>query len=109
VLTGALGNDTLTGGLGLDRMNGGGGRDVFDFNRVVDTGHTLATADVISGFVHGGDRIDLSTLDANASVTGNQAFTFIGAAAFSGNATGQLRFESACFMAARTRTSRRSS
>jgi Ca2+-binding RTX toxin-like protein len=95
VLTGALGTDTLTGGLGLDRMNGGGGRDVFDFNRVVETGYTLATADVISGFVHGGDRIDLSTLDANASVTGDQAFTFVGAAAFSGaNAAGQLRFAS---------------
>src|SRR5215475_8948610 len=37
-----------------------------------------------------GDIIDLLTLDANAGVAGNQAFTFIGTAAFS--AAGQLRY-----------------
>lgn len=34
----------------------------------------------------GGDRIDLSAIDANASASGNQAFTYLGAAAFTGKA-----------------------
>ena len=36
------------------------------------------------------DIIDLSALDANAGIGGNQAFSFIGTAAFSG--AGQLRY-----------------
>ncbi|HEX8307537.1 MAG TPA: RTX toxin, partial [Allosphingosinicella sp.] len=38
-----------------------------------------------------GDLIDLSRIDANVLVAGDQAFTFIGNAAFSGTA-GELRF-----------------
>ncbi|MEH2435258.1 MAG: hypothetical protein V7K25_13560 [Nostoc sp.] len=37
-----------------------------------------------------GDRIDLSTIDANSNITGNQAFTFIGTRPFS--AVGQIRY-----------------
>jgi hypothetical protein len=43
----------------------------------------------VSGIV-GGDTIDLSSLDANAGAAGNQAFQFIGTAAFS--AAGQVRY-----------------
>jgi hypothetical protein len=39
-----------------------------------------------------GDKVDLSTIDANTTVAGNQAFVFIGAAAFS-NTAGELRAE----------------
>jgi hypothetical protein len=39
-----------------------------------------------------GDVIDLSRIDANALIDGNQAFDFVGSAAFSGSA-GELRFE----------------
>lgn len=88
-LAGGTGNDRLCGGIGLDRMDGGAGRDLFDFNRTTET--LAQRADVITGFVSGTDRIDLSTLDADTSVAGNQAFDFIGAARF--NAAGQLRFE----------------
>ena len=35
------------------------------------------------------DKIDLSTIDANAALAGNQAFAFIGSVAFSG--LGQVR------------------
>ncbi len=43
--------------------------------------------DTIWDFSHAqGDRIDLSAIDANSSVGGNQAFTFIGAANFTGTA-----------------------
>uniref|UniRef100_UPI002FC6CA11 M10 family metallopeptidase C-terminal domain-containing protein n=1 Tax=Ramlibacter sp. TaxID=1917967 RepID=UPI002FC6CA11 len=91
-LSGQGGNDILIGGGGADTMNGGGGRDVFDYNRLNDTGSTAGTADTITGFVSGEDRIDLRTLDANAALDGNQAFSFVGDT-FSGNATGQVRFE----------------
>jgi hypothetical protein len=37
-----------------------------------------------------GDIIDLSDIDANQNVAGNQAFTFVGDAAFS-NVAGELR------------------
>jgi serralysin len=38
-------------------------------------GLTSTTWDVITDFVLGLDRIDLSTLDANAALAGNQAFS----------------------------------
>lgn len=90
-LSGGSGNDKLVGDGGADRLDGGAGRDVFEFNGLTDTGSTVATADVIAGFVSGADRIDLSTLDADAALAGNQAFTFIGAGAFAG--AGQVRFQ----------------
>jgi hypothetical protein len=46
---------------------------------------------MVGGFAHGFDLIDLATIDANTLAGGNQAFSFIGAAAFSGVA-GQLRY-----------------
>lgn len=39
---------------------------------------TQATPDVITDFVQGQDKIDLFDIDANSTVTGNQAFTFVG-------------------------------
>ena len=52
-----------------------------------------ATRDLIQGFTlgGGGDKIDLSSIDAMAGTAGNQAFAFIGNAAFS--AEGQIRFD----------------
>jgi serralysin len=47
--------------------------------------------DTISVFVPGADRIDLRGIDADIAAAGNQAFTFIGARAFSGEA-GELTF-----------------
>jgi serralysin len=48
---------------------------------------------LITDFSHKqNDRIDLAQIDANARLAGNQAFDFIGTAAFSG-ARGQLRVE----------------
>jgi Ca2+-binding RTX toxin-like protein len=93
-LNGAAGNDTLVGNGGVDVLLGGAGLDRFVFAAVSDSGITAGTRDTISDFTHGqGDLIDISALDANASLAGNQAFTFIGSAAFAGDATGQLRYE----------------
>jgi Ca2+-binding RTX toxin-like protein len=92
VLDGGAGNDLLTGGVGRDMLTGGAGSDTFDFNALSEMGLTSATWDVINDFVHGLDRIDLSTLDANAALAGNQAFsapvvggTFSGAFATAGD------------------------
>jgi Ca2+-binding RTX toxin-like protein len=87
-----VGNDAtniLTGGLGKDTLTGGLGADTFDFNAIAESA-VGANCDVITDFVCGTDKIDLSTIDA---ITGaaDDAFTFIDTAAFSG--AGQLRFE----------------
>lgn len=90
-LDGGAGADTLIGGAGADRLAGNGGADVFDFNRA-DHSVTGPGRDRISGFsAQGeGDRVDVSTIDADTRAAGNQAFTFIAEAAFT--AAGQLRF-----------------
>jgi Ca2+-binding RTX toxin-like protein len=89
-LLGGQGNDTLIGGAGKDLMTGGGGLDHMRLTSLADSGVAFASRDVINTFAHG-DKIDLSAIDARTNVAGDQAFTFIGAAAFSGVA-GQLRF-----------------
>jgi Ca2+-binding RTX toxin-like protein len=88
-LSGAGGKDTLTGGLGADRLTGGAGADRFDFNDVAESGTAALARDTITDFGQGSDKIDLFTIDANTGLGGNQAFTFIGSAAFS--APGQVR------------------
>ncbi|MEO3999703.1 calcium-binding protein [Mesorhizobium sp. CAU 1732] len=92
-LNGGNGNDTLVGGAGADRMSGGAGSDTFLYMAISDSGVGAANRDTILDFVRGQDRIDLSALDANTAAAGNQAFSFIGSAAFSGVA-GQLRYSS---------------
>jgi Ca2+-binding RTX toxin-like protein len=93
-LNGGLGNDNLNGGLnvgiGRDFLTGGAGRDVltgfggalafdtFDYNAASESGPGVLNRDVITDF-NGrgalvGDQIDLSTIDANLVLAGNQAF-----------------------------------
>jgi serralysin len=90
-LYGLAANDILDGGTGADTLSGGGGADVFDFNSTQDT---LSSArDTIQDFLRGTDRIDLRTIDANTAISGDQAFSFIGAGSFTGQ-IGQLNFAS---------------
>ena len=93
ILRGGNGDDILNGGLGADQLQGGTGADIFRFTDIKDLGLSGATTDRVLDFsAVQGDRIDLTTIDANANVAGNQAFTFIGAAAFTGTA-GELRVQ----------------
>jgi Ca2+-binding RTX toxin-like protein len=77
VLKGEAGNDTIYGGAGRDVMTGGTGNDTFLFKAVSDMGTTAASRDVITDFVKGQDKIDLSAIDANSRLTGDQAFSFL--------------------------------
>jgi Ca2+-binding RTX toxin-like protein len=88
-INGGDGDDTIIGGDGQDTMSGGAGADCFIFNAITDS--TLAASDLILDFVYADDdRIDLSPIDANTTVAGDEAFTWIGVnTAFT--AAGQLR------------------
>jgi len=99
-LIGGNGNDTLCGIYGNDVMIGGAGQDdlwagdhsIFRYAALSDSLAGTASRDTILGFVSGTDRLDLAAVDANTIVAGDQGFSFIGAAAFSG-AAGQLRYQ----------------
>jgi len=88
-LYGGTGNDALRGDAGADVLSGGLGADRFDWNSVSDIG-LGATRDQVTDFAHAKDKLDLSTIDAKSGTTTNDAFNYIGSAAFSG-AAGQLR------------------
>ncbi|MCW2242390.1 calcium-binding protein [Azospirillum canadense] len=93
-LVGNLGNDILNGGTGADRLSGGDGADTFKYFNLSgsanESGVGSLSRDDIADFTHGVDKIDLSAVDAQAGVSGNQAFTLVGGNSFSGE--GQIRF-----------------
>ena len=106
VLNGLGGNDTLNGGYGNDTLNGGDGDDVLNggmgSNQFVggagnDTFVLAALGSGYSGSIADipdfatGDKIDLRAIDANVNLTGDQEFSFIGSASFTG--AGQLRYD----------------
>ena len=76
LLTGSNGNDTLIGGTGTDKLTDGAGNDLFKSAAYTDLGIN-ATRDLITDFVVGKDKIDLSSLDAISKIAGNQAFQFV--------------------------------
>ncbi|MCP8937226.1 M10 family metallopeptidase C-terminal domain-containing protein [Alsobacter sp. SYSU M60028] len=105
-IDGGIGNDTILGGDGADRIFGNAGADRLTGNAGADTFVYTAlwqsmrgTVDTITDFTRGVDRIDLRGIDAvAASSATDQAFAFIGAAAFDGHA-GQLRFSAGLLQA----------
>ena len=89
---GGAGDDTIAGAGGADMVFGGVGADVFALLALADSTVDPAGQDTIGDFsALAGDLIGLSALDANSGTGGDQAFTFIGNAAFS--AAGQVRAE----------------
>jgi Ca2+-binding RTX toxin-like protein len=87
-LNGGIGDDILVGGRGADTLTGGAGADRFVFTSVAES--TVAASDIITDFVHGEDRIDLSMIDANVSVAGNQAFGSANGSSGGGLAAGEV-------------------
>ena len=96
-IVGNGGNDRMVGGLGRDIMTGGPGNDFFVFTSIRDSAPGQSglinnsaygaqagqgLRDIITDFTHGQDRIDLSAIDANTRVAGNQAFSWHGTGNF---------------------------
>ena len=92
VLMGDAGADVLAGKGGLDQMIGGKGADRFLLRDVDDAPATGPDHDEVLDFRRGqGDKLDLSPIDADRTMTGNQAFHFVGDCDFFG--PGQLRYQ----------------
>lgn len=92
-LVGGGGNDRFVGGNGQDRYTGGTGDDIFVFSNVNHSRVGDNIRDQIDDFSQlpgDDDQIDVNNIDAQVTSTAtNEAFTFIGTAAFSGE--GQIR------------------
>lgn len=100
-ITGSAGNDSLSGGGGgdvlignggTDNLTGGLGADRFRFLLPADSPVGVGRDSVIGFVAAEADRIDLSAIDANTQLAGDQGFIFRGSAAFTG-ARGELRFD----------------
>jgi Ca2+-binding RTX toxin-like protein len=91
------GNDTVTGGVGADIITLGSGNDTVVLLTTTDSGLLATNVDTVTDFVTSlidalnGDRIDVSAIDANMGLAGNDVFTFIGTGIFT--APGQLRYQ----------------
>jgi Ca2+-binding RTX toxin-like protein len=99
-LIGGIGNDTLNGGDGKDVLIGGEGRDtltggadadVFRFEKTGDSSKLSSLRDIITDFKAGEDRIDLSAIDANNRLAGDQAFTLLAGTNAKFTGAGQIR------------------
>jgi Ca2+-binding RTX toxin-like protein len=80
-LRGGDGDDLLMGGFRPDSLNGGPGADTFRYVAATDSTYNLL--DLIGDFQVGVDKVDVSRVDANIFVAGDQAFHWIGSSAFS--------------------------
>jgi VCBS repeat-containing protein len=65
---GHYGDDVIVGGYGSDILTGGGGNDAFIYLSVKDSG------DAIIDYTALFDTLDLSAIDANTNLAGDQAF-----------------------------------
>ena len=97
ILDGGAGNDSLVGASGTDRLHGGTGKDTltggvnndrFDFNSKFDSAPGRLRDTIRDLF--NGDKIDLSTIDANERLPGNQVFQLISGNHFT--SAGQLTY-----------------
>jgi Ca2+-binding RTX toxin-like protein len=90
VITGNAESNLLRGNQGADVLTGGDGNDVFAYALRTDSS-VAGGIDRITDFT-AGDKIDLAAIDARVPSGANEAFSFVGGAAFSGK-SGELRVE----------------
>ncbi|MER8830390.1 hypothetical protein NKH73_29385 [Mesorhizobium sp. M0938] len=94
-LTGNIGNNVLYGGDGRDILTGGAGDDAFRFDTIGQSAANV-NRDIITDFndIDGpaGDTINVSGIDANTLVGGNQALVLLAADGDSFTGAGQLRW-----------------
>ena len=84
-LYGDEGDDRLFAGTGWDELTGGAGKDRFIFDAM-----GANEQKIVFDFVHGEDKIDLSALDAQPGVAGNQALLFMAGSSFAGGGKGSV-------------------
>jgi hypothetical protein len=87
-LIGTTGNDNITGNNVANVLRGNGGYDDFYFRSVAQS--TTAAPDIIQDF-GSLDRLVFSDIDARPATAQDDAFTFLGTGAFTGNA-GEIRY-----------------
>lgn len=76
-MSGGGGNDRIAGGKGADTLWGEAGKDTFFYKAVGESPVQNGKFDLIMDFDRAeGDKIDVSTIDANIGKSGNQAFRF---------------------------------
>ena len=108
-INGGAGNDRISGGAGVDTMTGGVGTDTFVFadgdlvfGNFGPFGSPATDPDIITDFSGSNpafgslqfDKIDLSSIDANTSIAGNQAFTIFTPSGFNITApAGSIRID----------------
>jgi Ca2+-binding RTX toxin-like protein len=91
LIIGNAGNNIIDGSYGKDTMSGGAGVDVFIWSAVEQIGLFNFDPDIVTDFNKAeGDFLHFTNMDADETVAGNQAFTFIGTAGFT--APGQINF-----------------
>ncbi|MDW5376381.1 cellulose binding domain-containing protein [Halomonas sp. HP20-15] len=96
-LAGNAGDDRLIGGEGSDTLEGGDGADSFVFRSTFESGPDDSDRILDFDFAEG-DIIDLSAIDANSALDGDQAFDWRGELGFTG-AGGELRLSGATLQA----------
>ncbi|MEO5972523.1 MAG: hypothetical protein ABIP91_04075, partial [Sphingomicrobium sp.] len=77
-LDGGAGNDRLSGGLETDAIISGSGQDVIYYSSVADAPSNGPMGYEFIADWDSVDMIDLSAIDANTGIAGNQAFRFAG-------------------------------
>lgn len=92
-LNGGKGNDILQAGRGADRMTGGEGADMFLWTKPTEAPVKGRAFDTITDFsAVQGDRIALSSIDADPLKAGDQAF-ILGGSTFSGRAGEIIQYD----------------
>ena len=91
-MVGGYAKDQLTGGAGADLIYGGGAADQFIFSSTADFAPS-PFVDAIGDFSTAqADKISLKLIDPDAVTAGDQAFSFVGTAAFTTDARFQVRY-----------------
>ncbi|TFW14353.1 calcium-binding protein [Brevundimonas intermedia] len=76
VIIGGVGDNIIAGKGGADILTGGEGSDTFDYNSITES--TYSGYDRIIDLTDA-DKIDMSGIDANTTIGGNQAFSLVDA------------------------------